>query len=1098
MAAQPGRNEASLDASALERLANPAPWHVMPSRDSRRREREAQAAGPTLAPAAVYALRQAARRRPGIGARTALDEDVFERSLSVIIQREYFPDLPQLEQQLAWVEALESGDARQLADAERWVEPRYRRTDAIATPAPEEAPQVAPLTVASSSSSSSSSAGRSRSRRLRSPTLQSGQRDGPTAALTAQAEGAEGRSALPDGHTLDSGHAGLDPASRLLDDVAPESERGSPRPRADDPARGSSSNSHGDGQDGGGGRGARGAAAAFSGSPQHGGGAGTRRQKRPRAAQGDPAPPRPKRAAPSAKAAGAARALQMASDPTVSLSRFLAEFESEADASFRRTEERRAAERRERLWWVYERHDSAARLMQSANPAHRGALRALLDQRQEQQRLRDAGVGRLNLAHVEGVSAGWDRAPADTVDAAGGARTPAGHRAASGEGPLPRSAPPPLLLGAASTHRPRNQLFFQPELSVSNDVCNVSSGALRPSAGLLAALTLATGSTRDAVSLARQGSSTTTDALLLANAPAHSSAARGGGNGGSGAALTAPAASSAASSSARSAVTAHSMQLAAPAAVAPAAASQSAAARTSGAIVPWAGTELRHRTAAGGADGLPAADALVRWVEPSYRLGDRGQLIPPRVLQKRATRLDPSSAAAKALRDPLQAALMEQGRQRQSFEDAGSDDEAAADGPSGGAGSARKGARAERRRGPPGVPVGLLPAGADLHALAELDSSSGQPSATSRGAAPGRGSQRVPERLRMPALTPLPVAVVGGSGVPCSAVEALGPVAASGHNPVSPADLLLRGATAGAAPLGALRRPGAIVLPLDPPVTWGILVSDPVLLGPDGDPLRGPDGAPIASLEQTLAELQRLQAPASRSAAGSAAASPASSNWSDSERRSVSRFSLPPGAAPAFAAGADAGASPLRGMPRTVASQRSSPAAPAQQRLSERALAARARADALLSAVGQGSSPGAGSAATRGPGEVSEATERRTAELQRELAALRQAASSSRFRVPGPTAAAAALQSRRARSAVREEDRLEAARLAVAREAAAANSAARFPPPAAPSPASRQARRRPGGRTGAPAAAAGSRGSFAASLRASYGSLRSTKRFRKA
>ena len=61
----------------------------------------------------------------------------FSAALDVIIERDFFPDLPLLEQQLSWLRALDSGDAARISDARAGIASGLRRSDALvsATPA---------------------------------------------------------------------------------------------------------------------------------------------------------------------------------------------------------------------------------------------------------------------------------------------------------------------------------------------------------------------------------------------------------------------------------------------------------------------------------------------------------------------------------------------------------------------------------------------------------------------------------------------------------------------------------------------------------------------------------------------------------------------------------------------------------------------------------------------------------------------------------------------------------------------------------------------------------------------------------------------------
>jgi len=641
----------------------------------------------------------------------------------------------------------------------------------------------------------------------------------------------------------------------------------------------------------------------------------------------------------------------------MTVSRFLAEFETEDAASFRGTEHRRAAQRREELWWVYQRPDTPGRLRAIMPAAERGALDALEDDLARAALLRASGRGRVDGLHHRHPSP----AHADTHDD--------DDRPAA-------AAPGTALLGAASTHRPRNQLFFPPELAVSNDVSRVRPADVLPSRELLPALAIATGSAEAAVAAARAGSmpqglfledETRNDAprqqlqdrgevtaALLGNdarSGLPASEARSPGNGGDGpgrperAPRTAPE-------------------------PAPAEGPSLSGSRAASSLV---------RMRAGGADGLPAASQLVRWVQPAFTVGPGGALLPPRVLQRSATRLDPASDAARMLRDPVQAALAALGPAVPAHEEELDVGEG-------------EGGRPRGPRPAPAVPAGVIPRAADLEAAAGIARDG-----------PDDAGRRRPGRSFLPVSTPLPFAVVGGSGVPTASSEALGP------------GLL----ALSSAPLSAM------VLPIDPPMTWGVLASDPVLLGDDGRPALGD--------EATLVDTMRAVAGGDGSDAESDAASLGRS-------RSASVASA--GDSPAFAAGAPAGA------PRR---SRGRPPARLEPTLRAAALVPTARP----------AEPRAGDPTV--VDGVSAATRRRTAELQREIAALRMvAAEATAYRVPGRGRGDAAVRERlreRARDDGRRRDAAEAALRRRVRAMAAVPSSG---------------------------AAAGSRASFAASLRASY------------
>lgn len=62
-----------------------------------------------------------------------LDEDMYTSSLEAIIERDYFPELPKMANQLEWLQAVNSGDPRAIQRAQRNI---ARRRAGIVTPGP--------------------------------------------------------------------------------------------------------------------------------------------------------------------------------------------------------------------------------------------------------------------------------------------------------------------------------------------------------------------------------------------------------------------------------------------------------------------------------------------------------------------------------------------------------------------------------------------------------------------------------------------------------------------------------------------------------------------------------------------------------------------------------------------------------------------------------------------------------------------------------------------------------------------------------------------------------------------------------------------------
>jgi hypothetical protein len=66
--------------------------------------------------------------------RTVLPEDAYSEALGAVIERDFYPDLPRLQQQLAWLQALESGDEDRIEEAQAALSESVRRQDRLALP----------------------------------------------------------------------------------------------------------------------------------------------------------------------------------------------------------------------------------------------------------------------------------------------------------------------------------------------------------------------------------------------------------------------------------------------------------------------------------------------------------------------------------------------------------------------------------------------------------------------------------------------------------------------------------------------------------------------------------------------------------------------------------------------------------------------------------------------------------------------------------------------------------------------------------------------------------------------------------------------------
>jgi hypothetical protein len=104
--------------SPLRRLADPIKLQVMPSSAKMSSSHTALSNMPPPPPKPHAPVR--------------VEEDAYERSLGNIIQRDFYPDLPKLQQQLEWIQALESGDPYKVAEVESRIAASAQRLDRLA------------------------------------------------------------------------------------------------------------------------------------------------------------------------------------------------------------------------------------------------------------------------------------------------------------------------------------------------------------------------------------------------------------------------------------------------------------------------------------------------------------------------------------------------------------------------------------------------------------------------------------------------------------------------------------------------------------------------------------------------------------------------------------------------------------------------------------------------------------------------------------------------------------------------------------------------------------------------------------------------------
>jgi protein DGCR14 len=124
-------------AAALRRLEDPLAYQVLPSRSV------IQGGGPPSVqggdPRVPLAHRAAPRARPlarDAGAREVLPDDSYAAAVDAIVEARWFPDLPRLRQQLAWLTALEGGDPLSIARARAAAASSVRRAPAAVSATP--------------------------------------------------------------------------------------------------------------------------------------------------------------------------------------------------------------------------------------------------------------------------------------------------------------------------------------------------------------------------------------------------------------------------------------------------------------------------------------------------------------------------------------------------------------------------------------------------------------------------------------------------------------------------------------------------------------------------------------------------------------------------------------------------------------------------------------------------------------------------------------------------------------------------------------------------------------------------------------------------
>ena len=125
-----GRKRDQPTPSPLRRMADPTAHHVLPSRGMARPSHVVANTTASDMPPPPPRLYQSQKKRK------VLDEDDYLDVMESIIQRDFFPDLPRLERQQRWLEALETGNLAHIKSVQRQIRTEQRKWNSGATPTP--------------------------------------------------------------------------------------------------------------------------------------------------------------------------------------------------------------------------------------------------------------------------------------------------------------------------------------------------------------------------------------------------------------------------------------------------------------------------------------------------------------------------------------------------------------------------------------------------------------------------------------------------------------------------------------------------------------------------------------------------------------------------------------------------------------------------------------------------------------------------------------------------------------------------------------------------------------------------------------------------
>jgi hypothetical protein len=367
-----------------------------------------------------------------------LSEGAYTEGLAHIIERDFFPDLPRLQQQLRWLQALETRDPEAIAEARAALSHSVRRVDRLVSAA-DPTPRRGPGASAAAPTPSSNEWG-----------------------------GAGSRAALNSGATpLHDGVGGTAAAAGLRRHPSASSSSSS---SASSSAAAAAAMRDGDDDDDG--------ASLVSWSAEAEGREGPSFPKRRRGAGAGALPPAPDPAEGDGGGHQSSASSTSSADPfaRLPLDAFQTAFTSEDAASFAENFAKVSEERARRHWWAHLPVDDKRRLLMRADGHARRALPLLLLQ------------GAATAATAAAASAADVRLLGDQAAPARGALSDASTSAAQGvaQASAPQSWP----------HRPRNSLFFEPprlENATSFPPTGAAAAAQAAQAGSRPALPLLAG-----------------------------------------------------------------------------------------------------------------------------------------------------------------------------------------------------------------------------------------------------------------------------------------------------------------------------------------------------------------------------------------------------------------------------------------------------------------------------------------------------------------------------------------------------------------------------------------------------------------------------